>query len=86
MTADTVERKEPLDLPRYLTRVAKEQTRHPELRRGQAMYIVLHHMRPDLVEEIKGTDLDPFYAGNSGEPRMLGFLDWLMDKAHKEDI
>lgn len=35
--------------------------RHPEQRFGQAVFNVLVIYRPDLSEQIRGTDLDPFY-------------------------
>lgn len=33
-------------------------------RRGQAWFNALHELRPDLANEIRGTDIDPFYNDN----------------------
>lgn len=36
---------------------------------GQALFNNLLDVRPDLAEQIRGTDKDPFYAESSMEPR-----------------
>jgi len=35
--------------------------RHKTWRAGQALFNALLRVRPDLAEEIRGTDLDPFH-------------------------
>lgn len=51
-----------------------EMTVHrPHIRRGQAMFIVLHQHRPDLADKVTGTDVDPFYLDHRTE----AFLMWL---------
>ena len=34
---------------------------HPQLRYGQALFNALHEVDPDLANDIRGGDLDPFY-------------------------
>lgn len=34
---------------------------NPAQRRGQALFNHLHDVRPDLANQLRGTDLDPFY-------------------------
>jgi hypothetical protein len=36
-------------------------------RAGQAAFNVLHDLRPDLADEIRGTRLDPFYRDAVGD-------------------
>jgi hypothetical protein len=74
-----------LDLQTYYTRVREYQEQNPELRRGQALFNVLHDIRPDLAEMVRGTDIDPFYA-QPDDHRIQAFTQWMFDRAHKEDI
>jgi hypothetical protein len=32
-----------------------------EQRFGQAVFNVLHSMRPDIADELRGTEIDPYY-------------------------
>lgn len=34
---------------------------HPAQRYGQAMFNALYETHPDIANEIRGTDVDPFY-------------------------
>ena len=34
---------------------------NPDWRYGQTMFNVLHEIRPDLSEQVRATNLDPFY-------------------------
>ena len=47
---------------------------NPSWRYGQALFNVLLEVRPDLAEQVRGTDKDPFYArGGTGDPRLIRF-------------
>jgi hypothetical protein len=46
----------------YWQRVEQAIRDHPEWRTGQAAFNVLFTHRRDLSEQIRGTDLDPFYV------------------------
>ncbi len=46
----------------YWQRVEQAIRDHPEWRTGQAAFNVLFIHRRDLSEQIRGTELDPFYA------------------------
>lgn len=39
----------------------------PDWRWGQAIFNVLCEMRPDLSEQIRGTDFDPFYDNSDAK-------------------
>jgi hypothetical protein len=43
-------------------------------RPGQAHFNALYELRPDLADEIRGTDLDPFY----NDTRIPEFLCWVV--------
>ena len=40
--------------------------RRPGLRWGQVMFNTLYEVRPDLAEQVRGTDIDPFYDDARG--------------------
>lgn len=54
-----------------------------EWRLGQTYFNVLHTIAPDLANEIRGTDLDPFYKEGNGY--VEEFIEWLETKAIKEE-
>ena len=60
-------------LKEYFDRVAEECSKHPYYRVGQAMFNVLLDMEPELAEEIRGSDADPFYASVARDPRVTKF-------------
>ena len=45
----------------YLNLVDRTNKEHPEWRYGQTLFNILHRVRPDLSEKIRGSKLDPFY-------------------------
>lgn len=52
-------------------------TRKPDgLRAGQAAFNTLYLVRPDLADEIRGGDLDPFYR----DDRLPAFWDWIQSQ------
>jgi hypothetical protein len=57
----------------YQSAVVRMQRRHPEWRRGQTAYNVLRRLRPDLVDEVLFTPLDPF----SQDERLEAFLSYI---------
>lgn len=46
---------------------------HPEQRRGQAYFNGLYNTRPDLADQIRGTEFDPF----SDDNKVTEFLRWV---------
>lgn len=48
---------------------------HPELRIGQALFIILHENFPELADSIQGTAADPFNASEYTDPRIRRFFD-----------
>lgn len=56
----------------YIDEVTRVGIEHPEWRRGQTYFNVLHQMRPSLANKIRGTNLDPFYTD-----RIAPFCNWL---------
>jgi hypothetical protein len=56
----------------------------PHWRYGQALFNILLDVRPDLAEQVRGTDKDPFYAlGNTNDPRLIAFGEFV--NAHWND-
>lgn len=43
-------------------------------RRGQAYFNILHLMRPDLAERVRGTPMDPFHQ----DDKIGDFLAWVV--------
>lgn len=50
---------------------------HPAQRLGQVYFNVLHVMRTDLANEIRGTAFDPFYKKDD---ELVAFAAWLGGK------
>jgi hypothetical protein len=49
-------------------------------RYGQALFNHLLDVRPELAEEIRGTDKDPFYIETLSDPKYKNFLDFLSER------
>jgi len=47
--------------------------KYPDLRRGQNYFNALDMLYPDLAEEVRGTDIDPFYV----DAKLPAYLKWL---------
>lgn len=43
-------------------------------RYGQALFNVLHDVRPDISEKVRATGLDPFYARSRDDAVIRNFL------------
>ncbi len=57
-------------------RTVPEIARYNEWRYGQALFNVLSKVRPQLAEEIRGGQLDPFYRDRDGVvPELWSFLE-----------
>jgi ribA/ribD-fused uncharacterized protein len=59
----------------YIYQVIEAQDANLGWRRGQAAFNVLHGLRPDLSEHLRGGPLDPFYASDA-DP-LNEFFDWV---------
>ena len=62
----------------YAFFVGTELARNSELRLGQTYFNVLHTIAPDLANEIRGTDLDPFHKERDDGIQEL--IKWLETK------
>ena len=49
-------------------------------RYGQVLFNTLAQVRPDLAEEIRGSDIDPFYCYEYNTPRVIGAWTLIMDR------
>lgn len=53
---------DPMSLTAFLSNVISYNTANPRQRPGQALFNVLYMVRPDLSEQIRATELDPFHS------------------------
>lgn len=49
---------------------------HPQQRRGQAAFNLLYELAPELAEEARTAECDPFYA-QTGEERFRAFESYI---------
>lgn len=64
----------------YHMKVADSILRNKDWRVGQSMFNVLYDIRPDLSEQIRATDLDPFHVEDkvfNSSDTVGKFLDWI---------
>lgn len=47
-------------------------------RKGQLHFNLLHRLRPDLADKIRGTEIDPFYL----DERIPTYLTWITNNWH----
>ena len=71
-----------MTLPEFCVAVRDRGYTHPGERAGQAAFNVLVEARPDLSEQIRTTDLDPFYH----DDRLPAFYNWLFYNWSTEEI
>ena len=64
---------EPISYHGYLDLVRLAHDAHPQWRAGQALFNVLHRIRPDLSERVRATKLDPFNR-DTRNPAFLNFV------------
>lgn len=69
-----------LRLETFFMEASKAQRLHPTWRAGQTYFNVLADLRPDLADQVRGTDLDPFY-----DTRIAAFMEWLIPTLDKEN-
>ena len=58
----------------FWMRTVQYATENPEQRFGQAAFNTLLFCRPDLSEQVRGSNLDPFYVRDLGDKRWFAFL------------
>lgn len=51
---------------------------YPHWRYGQTLFNVLHEGWPELANEIRGTEIDPFYTDD--KDIIARFYEWLISK------
>jgi len=59
--------------------VSRACAQYPEYHYGQAFFNVLHELRPDLAEKIRGTEIDPFNSHTSTEPEVAQAAQFVME-------
>lgn len=64
-----------MTLSDFYAGVAEYNKANPAQRHGQALFNYLWSVRPDLSEQIRSTELDPFYE----DKRLPETYEWLMD-------
>lgn len=62
----------------YLSACQANYFAHPEWRWGQTLFNVLHTVRPDLSERVRGTLFDPFYSMGNG-PKVGKFFTFVAE-------
>ena len=67
-----------IDLNLFFKNYRKYRIDYPELRSGQSYFNVLYDMNPELANEIRGTNIDPFHKKDGD---MVPFIVWLHNKA-----
>ena len=60
----------------YTKAVDKAQAKHPEWRLGQTAFNVLWELRPDLSEQVRATEIDPFHS----TARLPQFFAWVQER------
>lgn len=69
-----------MTLVEYHAAVDDRRYSHPDERAGQRAFNVLVENRPDLSEQVRGTDLDPFY----NNANLYALFGWLYDNWTEE--
>lgn len=72
-------RKQPVTdnkLLEFIDRCATDQYKNPEWRKGQAYFNSLYDFDPKLADEIRGTELDPFY----NDQIITKFLEYILER------
>lgn len=72
-----------MDLYQFFIDVGERAAQSGE-RFGQAAFNHLTEVRPDLSEQVRGTDKDPFYADDPSDPRWKRFNLFLRQNWEKQ--
>jgi hypothetical protein len=65
-----------INILKFTTEWGKYQAEHPKFRTGQCCFNVLHNMYPDLANQLRGTEADPYYYNTDDEKFEL-FWKWV---------
>lgn len=57
--------------------------KHPSWRYGQNVFNSMYRLVGDLAEEVRGTELDPYYWERNDE-RFIDFWDWFLRETENE--
>ena len=70
----------------YLKTAILRNEENPNWRWGQTLFNVLFEFRPDLAQEIRGGEIDPYHAqtNNGGDKKITNFLDWVKNNWEPE--
>lgn len=69
-----------ITLEQYMAHYAQYHRAHPHQRAGQAAFNALHDIEPEIANQVRGTDCDPFYR----DSRMVAFTAWLIGRLDME--
>lgn len=56
-----------MTIEEYYEQVDEQVKKYPAWRYGQTLFNVLYDVRPDLSEQVRASNIDPFYDSNIDE-------------------
>lgn len=74
-----------MQLHEFYAAVTDYREKYPEQRAGQALFNVLHDVRPDISEAIRGTSMDPFHAPSTAHPSYTAAVRYIESKWYGAD-
>jgi len=66
----------------FYERLRKWRAAYPSWREGQAVFNALHSLHPELADEIRTTELDPFYQ----DARLPELYAWIAEELAEEAV
>ncbi len=66
-----------MTLAEFYNKVEQYHQDHPTYRRGQALFNVLHEVRPELANKIRATPTDPFHSTGAGDPKYVSAVEYI---------
>lgn len=69
-----------MNIDQYIKAAYETAEQYPSWRWGQTLFNTLHNLEPELANEIRATNIDPFYYNRNDTERLLTFWDWLVER------
>lgn len=66
-----------MNLTTFIDYIIRNQKEYPEWRYGQVLFNTLRNYNPELAEEIRDTEADPFHADNPLDERVSNFWNFI---------
>jgi hypothetical protein len=60
-----MEKLETVQILELLKLIEEVQLEYPEWRKGQTFFNVLYNLYPEMADEIRGSEIDPFYINDN---------------------